>query len=497
MGKVVAGVSRFGPVVRRYCLSVVYYLWEFSYPQDVRKRKIDLTTDASRRDFLGAVKPFVAEIEAALEDPACEGIERQGLLDFTATYEGVLELMGLPFEKVKSNWDHFQLTADARLSRVLFHVFRGLDLYQRGDLELAEGHLLPGWEKLLDIEKRRLLPMPLRQLLKNNEDIVARFERDLRRYHDTGEGPGIQEFSGLPSISHLLEERQLGRMQGLSHLEARAPAATPMDAAGETSGLVIDLGQPSEGPAPAPAPEGVFPRAEPPAPREAAHATEVGANPFLDGVPGPPPARPLGADGLPMDDSWEVIATESAPPAGIETAPPVADMSDDENPWADVTSERHVSADEFLSTQAGRRDMSELFPEVAAMGSETLHPPRPEVPAPDAPPAEEPAPTEPAPTAHASLAALFDEDEDEDEAPAPGDDLARAMAPTSTGPSDLELACAPTVPEEPIDPTSTMLRQHQGKAAARAALKAAEESEVPAAPARRHSELAELFGDDD
>lgn len=443
MGKVVAGVSRFGPVVRRYCLSVVYYIWEFSYPEDTRKKKVDLTTDASRRDLLGAVKPYVEELEAALEDPQCLGIERQGLLDFTASYEAVLELMGLPFEKVKANWDHFQLTADARLNRTLFHVFRGLDLYQMGNLELAEGHLLPGWEKLLGIEKRRMLPMPLRLLVQNNQDVVARFERDLREYRDTGESPGRQEFTGLPSIGHLLEEREMGRMQGLRHLEVPAPASPDFEAAARTEGLVIDLGQPSE--APQVAPGGMFPEAAP-------DAAQVATNPLLDGAPGPPPDRPLGADGEPMEDSWEAIDIESAPPAGIESAPPPQDLDDeDDNPWADVSSERHVSVDEFLETRGGDEDGEELFPDVTPAARAE--------PEPACSAEAETVTDRAAPTAHPSLAALFDEDEDEDAGPSDEGDLPK-LSP-------------------------------------RAAERAKDDSAGPRSPARRHPELAELFEGED
>ncbi len=232
-------ISAYGPVVRRYCLCVIFYLWEFSYDEEIRRKRIDRTTDASRRDLLGSVKPFIDEISLALDDPSLSALERQMLERFIATYEGVLDLVRVPFEKVDPNWDHYQLPPNTRLNRILFEVFRGLDLYERGHLEDAEVHLLEAWPKLVAIEKRRVLPDALRRLLEKNQDLVERFQKELDLHRNPPEVV-IPDTSGLPAIGFLLKERQSGRAPGLSDLSVEIPSP-PVVPKAPPDALVIAL----------------------------------------------------------------------------------------------------------------------------------------------------------------------------------------------------------------------------------------------------------------
>lgn len=388
----VEGVSSFGPLVKRYCLCITYYLWAFSYPPAERRKKIDLTTDSSRKDVLGAVKPFVGEVAAALDDPTCHGLERAMLQDFADSYEAILELVGLPIERVDPNWDQFQITADTRLNTALFEIFRGLDLYQRGHLELAAGHLLPGWEKLLRIEQRRALPLALQRLIQTNQDLVTRFERDLARARERPAPP--PDTSDLPAIGELLQARSEGRAPGLGDMssvlqKSDAPAPPPaapapehphrlviaLDAAPSAAPSAAPRTTAPEAPAPPDPPRPVRPPKADPEPEPAALNIPLrGASFAAPGSEGPPSTAHLMDSlpdlGVPSDPGRGV---DSLPAIDLASLPPLEEEGED-NPWAEITDELHVSSGEVAETRSpvGDRDsLVEASPEAPPAAGKT------------------------------------------------------------------------------------------------------------------------------
>jgi hypothetical protein len=338
--------QRFGPVLRRYCLCVTYYLWAFSFSDIERASRVRALKTSVRRDFLGAVKPYVEEIGAALEDSACSEEERHLLEDFAATYEAVLDYSEVSLERVEANWDSYQISHDARLNRSLFDLLRGLDYLDQGNLRDAERVLLRGWAKMVEIERRRALPMPLRQLLTSNEERVGRFEAECREASlapesaESLESPKSEFLRGadappiLPSVQDLMVARKQGLMPGFKDLETSSLPDLP-----QSTGLIIDLDGTSQASSAPPSP----------VPEEDALLSIP-----LRGYRPLPSSEEAAAAMLGFSKSTEPEGT--SPP--VDSLPPVHGQ---ENPWAEISSDPHISSTE-IHDLAIEKSREELFP---------------------------------------------------------------------------------------------------------------------------------------
>lgn len=400
--------SRFGPVIQRYCLCVVYYLWAFSYSEIEREARISNLNSSLRKDLLGAVKPFIEEISTALDDPGCSDAERAMLEDFAATYEAVLEYDQIAFERVEPTWDLYQIPHDNRLNRSLFGVLRGLDLFHLEVRAEAARVLLPAWSKLLAIEKRRALPHPLRQLLQENEELVGRFEaecRDQPPEEPESVAPLPEVPGSLPSVHDLLLSRQHGQNPGLENLvleqlQRRESRPRPQ----ESTGLVIDLvgdGSPPSSAPPRPedtsppvaprspglsgsAPPSPLPSSSPPRGPGATSAPprpDPGPDPELAAlVPGKSDdgslSIPLNLSGLrPLPSAEEAgkAMLESQPEEPLPSVESLPAVHGEENPWQEISEAPHVLLEETEALNPPRAQPPtgpDLFPQVGSSSGE-------------------------------------------------------------------------------------------------------------------------------
>lgn len=183
--------SRFGGVVRRYLTCIVFYLWDWSLDGVERERFLARSTPAAMQDMLAAVRPFLGEIEAALDDPDMTASERHALAAFLDTYREVLARLVIQVEDVKPNWDVTQITGDRKQNQLLFGLCRGLDL-RRLEIEHEESCrlIVRGWTDLVHLSKRRTLPKRVLKLIEETAPLVA----DIRR--------------GMPSVDSMMRRRR-------------------------------------------------------------------------------------------------------------------------------------------------------------------------------------------------------------------------------------------------------------------------------------------------
>lgn len=184
---------RFGAEVDRACRGLVWYLRYFAVPEGERDALLRETPDDDLRDFVAAVKPWVNEIEVALERGATGPLEARALTELLETWEASLVHLRRRPEEVREHWDRLQITGDRALNKALFLLFQGEELLERAGPADAHGRavalepLLEGWTLLYKIERSRTIPKRIADLIPEFHDFVreAEFRREEREVLST------------------------------------------------------------------------------------------------------------------------------------------------------------------------------------------------------------------------------------------------------------------------------------------------------------------------
>jgi len=155
--------SRFDSVTSGSCRGLVYYLWRFALPEGERAEGLDAAGGLALRDLVAAVRPWIDELEVALEREDLHPLERSALEDLGATWQAAFERLGGRDDRIKEGWDMLQVTGDRPLNAALWKLFRAEDLRSRAlpgdDTDLEVQTLLSeGFHELTTLTRARTFP---------------------------------------------------------------------------------------------------------------------------------------------------------------------------------------------------------------------------------------------------------------------------------------------------------------------------------------------------